>query len=455
MNAASFRVRIAVLSGGITAGLLVLVLAVVWQASRRSELARMDRELVQVGQPHLERFNGVEHWRRLEATLRSNMGHDREVPYILQASERDRLLHQSAHWPPGLLEAGLAPPGRFDAALVPDPESSPPPPPRRSEPISRANPALPRRAPAFATVDDGGREWRVATLGNPYVTLHVGTDMGRLEEALRDLRRAGIAAFVVGLLLAGLGGWVVAGQALRPITLHGRRFSADAAHELRTPITVLHMELESAMANAAPGSETQRLCSRLIEALARIRSVIDKLLLLSQADAGRLPLQPMAFALSEALLEAADDARILAPGIEVETAVAQGVVVEADPHLLPQLLQNLLGNAVRHNRPGGQVRVVLERQEDHVQLTVSNTGPGIPAAELPRLFERFHRIDASRSRTGGGAGLGLSLAREIAHAHGGTLTLVASDASWTTFRLRLPFRGARGRPWARRGNDAR
>lgn len=455
MNAGSFRVRIAVLSGGITAGLLVLVLAVVWQVSRRSEIGRIDRELAQVGQPHLERVNGGEHWRRVEASIHGNAGEGAEPPYILQASEPGRLLHRSTRWPQGLNEAELPAPGRFDATFQPDPETSPPPPPRRSEPISRANPPLPRRAPAFATVSDGGRRWRVATLGNPYVTLHVGTDLGRLEEALRGLRRAGLAAFVGGLVLAGIGGWIVAGQALRPITLHARRFSADAAHELRTPITVLHMELESAMAGASPGSETQRLCSRLIEALARLRSVIDKLLLLSQADAGRLALQPTAFELSEALVEAAEDVRILGPEISVETAVAAGVLVEADPHLLPQLLQNLLGNAVRHNHPGGRVRVALERHEDHAHLVVSNTGPGIPAAEVPRLFERFHRIDASRSRTGGGAGLGLSLAREIAHAHGGTLTLVASDASWTTFRLRLPLRGSRGRPWARRRNDTR
>lgn len=216
------------------------------------------------------------------------------------------------------------------------------------------------------------------------------------------------------------------------------RFSADAAHELRTPLTILQMDLEMALDSAEPGSETQRLCVRLIEEISRLRAIQEKLLLLSQADAGKLPLQPVPVDWSQAVREAADDARSLAPHLHVQETVPDGVIAPADPILLDQILQNLTTNAVNYNEPGGAIEFELRQQPDQLELRVSNTGPGIPEEHRPRLFQRFHRGDPSRHRETGGTGLGLSLAREIALAHGGELRLDAAPGPKTLFVLTWP-----------------
>jgi len=194
--------------------------------------------------------------------------------------------------------------------------------------------------------------------------------------------------------------------------------------------------------NAAPaGSEFQRLCSRLIDEISRLRSITEKLLLLAQADAGKLPLQPVPTALSDLIAESIDDARVLGPTLRIESSLQPGMVVEADPHLLPQVIQNLIANAVKYNQPGGRIELTLATSGDLARLTVANTGPGIPTEQRQLVFERFHRVDPSRSSTTGpgGTGLGLSLSREIARAHGGELELTDASPELTTFVLSLPL----------------
>lgn len=485
MKTNSFRLKLALLSGLLSAGILIAAGMVLWELTYRRDLARLDRELRHLGAPHLERVNGGDHWARFEDALSFVAGTNQGPTFILWVAEGTRRLHRSENWPESLNPESIATLDRYEPPYEPAPGRPPPPPPRRSEPISRNNPPLPRKEPAFFTHEADGHRWRVAVMGNPYLTLALGADLEGLHADMRQLRIAWLAALPVVLLAVVAGSWILASRAIRPVTiltnaaeqvsandlsqriaapshdlefvrlitvfnamldrleagfLQAKRFSADAAHELRTPLTILQVELEQSMNAAPPGSEHQRLCSRLIDEISQLRSITEKLLLLAQADAGRLPLQPAPVPLSDLVSEAIDDARILGPDLHIDAELQPGLSLSADPHLLPQVLQNLIANAVKYNQAGGRIDVQLTADTQHVRLTITNTGPGIPPEQRPRVFERFHRVDPSRTTgPGGGTGLGLSLSREIVRAHGGALELAESSPGLTAFTLTLPL----------------
>jgi two-component system heavy metal sensor histidine kinase CusS len=484
MRIPSFRLKIALLSGILSGGPLLVAALLFWNWTYRRDLDRVDRELRNLGVEHLERVNGGDHWSRFENALRFVGGTEQPAQFILWVRQQNRELHRSEQWPAALDPQTLPELDDYEPPYEPRPGTPPPPPPRRNEPISERNPPLPRKRPTFLTHDSAGRQWRLAVMGNPYQTLVLGTDLGPLNQGMARLRTTFLALLPVVLGAVGAGAWWLSSRALRPVsqltrsvegitargldqrivaTAHDReflrlvtvfnamldrleksfhqatRFSADAAHELRTPLTILQMDLEMALESAEAGSETQRLCVRLIEEISRLRAIQEKLLLLSQADAGKLPLQPVPVDWSRAVREAADDARSLAPHLHVQETVPDGVIAPADPILLDQILQNLTTNAVNYNEPGGAIEFELRPQPGHLELRVSNTGPGIPEEHQPRLFQRFHRGDPSRHRETGGTGLGLSLAREIARAHRGELRLDPTPGAKTTFVLTWPL----------------
>jgi signal transduction histidine kinase len=225
------------------------------------------------------------------------------------------------------------------------------------------------------------------------------------------------------------------------------RFSADASHELKTPLAVMQAELEAALQSAADGSRDQQVYASLLEETQRLKTVTRSLLLLAQADSGQLPLSLEVLDLAAELEEIAADARILAEsaGVEWEARLVPGVRVAADGVLLRLAISNLLDNAIHYNRPGGRVELVLEAGPAGVVLEVANTGPGIPPGERAQVFDRFHRGTEARNRRRDGMGLGLSLAREIVLAHGGALVLTGSGADRTVFQLSLPRLGAEDR----------
>lgn len=483
MRPPSFRLKIALLSAILSGGPLIVAALMFWNWTYRRDLDRLDRELRTLGVEHLERVNGGDHWVRFENALRFVAGSERAPRFILRVVQQNRELHRSDHWPASLDPRTLPELADYEPPYQPQPGAPPPPPPRRNEPISERNPALPRKSPVFLTHRSGDREWRLAIMGNPYLTLALGADLDSLNQGMTRLRNTFLTALPILLALVGSGAWWLSSRALQPVSLltrsvegitargldqrmvataHDRefmrlitvfnamldrleksfhqanRFSADAAHELRTPLTILQMDLEMALHSAEPGSETERLCVRLIEEISRLRAIQEKLLMLSQADAGKLPLQPASVDWSQAVREAADDARSLGPDLRIEEDIPDGIIAPADPILLDQILQNLTSNAVKYNRPGGAISFRLLRRPGSIELKVSNTGPGIPEDQRPRLFQRFHRGDPSRHRDTGGTGLGLSLSREIARAHGGELELAAEDKARTTLVLTWP-----------------
>jgi len=215
------------------------------------------------------------------------------------------------------------------------------------------------------------------------------------------------------------------------------RFSADAAHELRTPLTVLQGELEQALQDA-PGEAEQRLYADTLEEVQRLKDIIRKLLLLSQADTGQLRLTRERVSLSEMVAGIREDTEALAPHLTVRSDVAADVWVHADADLLQQALHNLSSNAVKYNREGGAVELTLRRTEGLAEFSILNTGPGIASHDQPHVFDRFYRSDRSRGRRIDGLGLGLSISREIIRAHGGDLVLDESRDDHTTFTVSLP-----------------
>lgn len=217
-----------------------------------------------------------------------------------------------------------------------------------------------------------------------------------------------------------------------------RRFSADASHELKTPLTVLHGDIE-ALLNSPTLSDSDRAgVAEIFETAKRLNAITKSLLLLAQTDAGRLKLdlQPVDFA--RVLDDCVYDARIMAEarGLALDADIPDKALVLGEEVRLSQIAGNLLDNAVKYNQPGGRIRVSLKLVPGLWVLEVSNTGPGIPPEQASRIFERFHR--GSHHAAISGHGLGLSLCSELARAHGATIELVCSAAEWTVFRFALP-----------------
>ena len=216
------------------------------------------------------------------------------------------------------------------------------------------------------------------------------------------------------------------------------RFSADASHHLKTPIAVLRAGVEEILADVNCSESTQARAERLLHRIHHISSVVDNLLLLSRADSGRLELSKDEFNLGEVLEGVLDDALTLSEPLDlkVEAEVPKHLLLKADRTFVAMIAQNLVENAVKYNTPGGRIRVEARAVNGEVEMTIGNTGDGIPKDRNGQLFDRFYRVRGGERVPG--QGLGLSIARELARAHGGEVELVRSDGSWTEMRLRLP-----------------
>jgi two-component system, OmpR family, sensor kinase len=235
-----------------------------------------------------------------------------------------------------------------------------------------------------------------------------------------------------------------------------KEFVADASHELRTPLTVIRGQVEVLAAQPHPSEAEVRRVERLVQAeIGRISRLVDELLLLAQAEredflrVQQIPLAPFVRELWDGITATAERRFELGP-------VPEGSLL-ADPDRLAQVLRNLVRNAIDHTREGdGVVRLsVGVLAPDRVRFEVCDDGPGVPAAERERIFERFHRTDAGRDRRSGGAGLGLAIVRAIAEAHGGEVRVgPAPDRRGACFELLVPGFAGPGSPAPIVGADA-
>jgi signal transduction histidine kinase len=214
------------------------------------------------------------------------------------------------------------------------------------------------------------------------------------------------------------------------------RFSANTSHQLKTPMTVLRAGLEELRSREKLTSEAGEEISALIHQTFRITNIVEDLLLLSQLDAGRLQINFGSVDLTHLLETQIDDLSALPDelGIEVESDCPV-LRISGENLYVSLILQNLLENALKYNRPGGRIRISCHAEGDRAILTIGNTGSPIPTAAQEHIFERFHRGVVGESVTG--HGLGLNLARELARLHGGDLRLLRSDEDWTEFEVRF------------------
>jgi signal transduction histidine kinase len=225
-----------------------------------------------------------------------------------------------------------------------------------------------------------------------------------------------------------------------------RQFMADASHELRTPVAALSSVADVALAreDRDPGELREALDVVRGEGR-RLGRLVDDLMLLARADAGELPVRKEPMFLEELLQDSARAARGLAAarGVTLSAPPADEAPFVGDADLLRRLVMILLDNAIKYTPAGGEVRLSLDRDSERYRISVQDSGPGVPAWAAERIFERFFRVDESRTRAAedGGvtsAGLGLAIARWAAAAHGGTVQLEASGPSGARFVVTLP-----------------
>jgi signal transduction histidine kinase len=298
-----------------------------------------------------------------------------------------------------------------------------------------------------------------------------------------------LGSFLFALLLAVVGGWAIARAALQPVTLMAaqarritdrtpgfrlsspnpkdelgllakafndllarlesalsqqRQFMADASHELRTPVSIARTALEVTLSRSGRPEEEYRDSLGVVAGqMRRLSRIVEDMFTLARADASGLPLERRPIYLDELVADCVKEAKVLAApkGVALDCQGPGDLEVHGDERLLRHMLINLLDNAIHYTPSGGWVRVDHATRADAVEVSVTDSGEGIPEAERERIFQRFVQADASRS--GNGAGLGLPIARAIAEAHGGTLVLAGSDASGSCFLVRLPLPGAR------------
>lgn len=216
-----------------------------------------------------------------------------------------------------------------------------------------------------------------------------------------------------------------------------KQFASDAAHELRTPISVILTQTQTALnrkREAADYCQTIEACQRAAQ---RMRKLISSLLELARLDAGQEPMKRQRFDFSKIVANCVEEIRPLADerGVKIISDLPP-LEISGDAERLTQVVTNLLTNAIQYNHDGGEARVKLESQNGLVILTVSDNGVGIPPEDLPRVFERFYRADKSRS--GANAGLGLAISKAIVAAHGGTIEVSSEENTGTTFIIWLP-----------------
>jgi two-component system OmpR family sensor kinase len=224
-----------------------------------------------------------------------------------------------------------------------------------------------------------------------------------------------------------------------------RRFMADASHELRTPTAIVRTEADVTLSKPVRHeAEYRESVTIMQDASRRLTRIVDDLFLLARSDAGHLVVHRATIHLEDVVDDTVRSARPLADtrGVRMDLTNVVEAPLQGDADLLGRLLLNLLDNAIKHSAAGGQVAVTMERDGDAVRVTVTDQGEGIPAALQGRVFERFFRADAARTRQEttrtSGAGLGLAISRRIAEAHAGRLELVESRPGHTAFQLTLP-----------------
>lgn len=312
----------------------------------------------------------------------------------------------------------------------------------------------------------------------------VGRTTAEIRDVLSTLKSIlGISALVI-IVLVGLGGAFLASRTLKPVdrmtgtaqdisesdlsrridvnsedelgrlasTLNKmierlevafkrqRDFTADASHEMRTPLAVIQAESTLALEKERTAAEYRKSLELISQEVDYMSEVLGKLLFLARSDAGKEPLKFEEVNLGELITQLGTDMDVLAreKGLNFSLGAVENVTLKGDKIKLRQMFLNVMANAIRFTPSGGYISTTLVTQKDRAIVTVTDTGIGIAAEHLPLLFERFYRVDKARSRSEGGSGLGLAIAKHIAELHKGRIEVESEIGKGSTFRLILP-----------------
>jgi heavy metal sensor kinase len=339
-----------------------------------------------------------------------------------------------------------------------------------------------------ATAGPGGSVGATSNLppGSPRYIVEVGVSTERTESTLRQVLLLLVIGLPITVCIAVTGGFILVKRALQPVDGMARkaeqitqlnlnerlpvmrsgdeleslsialnhmisrlqdaiqtskRFVADASHELRTPLTVLRGELENLAQDAQLRAHTREYLGSMLEEVDRLAEIVESLLALSKLDAGEASSERVKFDLGELATSTAEQMSLLAEdkNITVICEAAPQVMVEGDRARMKQVVVNLLDNAIKYTPNGGRVLLKISRDAREAILDVADNGVGIPADALPYMFERFFRVDDSRSREQGGAGLGLSIVKSICNAHGAAVEVSSTPGEGSRFRVRQPL----------------
>jgi heavy metal sensor kinase len=315
--------------------------------------------------------------------------------------------------------------------------------------------------------------------------IQLGTHLHFVRKNLSDFKNNILAVFPIILILGTLGGWILARRSLSPIGYIASKaqsitsqnlserliprgtgdemddliqtinemiarleasfkrmaeFTADASHELKTPLCAMRGEAEVLLSKGRTAGEYQEGLAHFIEQFDHLNQMINDLILLSKLDSSQIELKIVPLRLDLLVKDLCNLFQVLAEqkGITLEIDKAQELTVMGDKFRLQQLFTNLIDNAIKYT-PEGTIRVTLEKNQENVFVKVSDTGIGIPEQEREKIFKRFYRVDKSRSRETGGVGLGLSIAEWIAHAHHGRIEVDSELSQGSTFTVYLPI----------------
>lgn len=455
--------------------------AVCWYQIYNAQISRLDAQLFN----QLMRANRLpdREWLFYKDSLTTSFETNTKIPIALLVKDTNgNIIYQSDE---------VIADAQINSLLLQRLKLAPPPPPRPNRPplseriIRIAPPPARRPLPQFITEKTPAGTWRITALNFPNASVAIGVSLQAVNQQLATIQNIFLVTIPVTFILITFGAWFVSGRTLRPIReltgaiqqvtvqglnqrvafntldiefveliqvfnqmlerlersfLQASRFSADAAHELKTPLTILQGTLEQTLQQVETGSEVQQHLSNLLEEVRRLSGIVRKLLLLSLADAGQMSLYLVDVDIYKLLMEMVEDIELLAPHLTLETHIPNNKLqVKADSDLLVQVLQNLLSNAIKYNLDNGWRKISAEATQTNLHITITNASKNIPLNERTRIFDRFYRADPARTRKVEGIGLGLSLAREIMRAHHGALILEETADGQTAFTLTLPL----------------
>ncbi len=483
MKLPSFRLRITLFSVGLAGIALVGLGAVSWWQIYHVTLSRLDAQIFNLlmyvkGPRKLDptELYEEERWKQYADLLPNLLGANTEVEIaLLVVDPEGNSIYQSPeiiknrnlyHLLTNQLALTKLSP-RISPNKILGQKFSPPPPPT-----------------LFYTESTTRGNWRIGTIRLRTIGIGMAVNQQVVRQEMATISSIFLISIPGVLLSIAVGAWLLSKRALRPIDRlsstiqqvratgldrriltdqidrefveliqvfnqmlerlersfkQASRFSGDAAHELKTPLTILQGELERTLQQVPPGSEIQQRLGNLLDLISHLNNIVRKLLLFSLADAGQMSLYLVEVDVSELLCQMLEDVEMQAPHLTLRTNIPQELKIKGARDLLMQVLQSLFNNAVKYNLASGWIAIDAEQTNKKLQVMIANASKEIPVSDRNRLFDRFYRGDPACTRKVEGVGLGLSLAREIVRAHHGELTLTSAVSGETSFTIILPI----------------